>query len=67
MNGWFKMKKNDFICFIVLVLLCILSFLPFSSTSLAHGIAYFGWAQGILMFAAPIVTLLFVLKSKNSK
>lgn len=67
MNGWFPMKKNDFLCFIALILLCIFSFLPFSSKSLIHGIALFGWTQGVLMFAAPIVTLLFVLKSKNSK
>ncbi len=67
MNNWFSMKKADLICFIALVILCVVSFLPIKSTSLICGIALFGWVQGLLMFAAPLVTLFFVLKSKNSK
>lgn len=67
MNNWFSMKKTDFICFVALVILCVISFLPIRSTSLIYGIALFGWVQGLLMFAAPLVTLFFVLKSKSSK
>jgi len=64
-ESWFKMQKSDFYCLIVLVILCIISFVPFNSDAKIFGIAIFGWLQGILMFVAPTITILFVIKSKN--
>ncbi len=67
MNSWFRMSKSNFYCLIILILLCIVSFIPFSLDIKFWGIAVFGWTQGLLMFIAPIVTIIFVVSDKESR
>ena len=65
MNNWFPMKKYDFISFVALIVLCVLSFIPFTWGSMYSGMDLFGWAQGFLMLAAPVMTLCFISLEKR--
>lgn len=65
MGNWFKMHKYDFYCLITLIVLSVVSFVPFNSDTKIFGIALFGWLQGLLMFVTPTVTLFFVVKGKK--
>ena len=67
MNSWFQMSKSNFLCLCILIFLCVFSFLPFNSSSQFYGVALFGWAQGMLMFIAPIITILLVILDNKSR
>ncbi|PIE66184.1 MAG: hypothetical protein CSA26_01620 [Desulfobacterales bacterium] len=67
MNNWYKMKKYDFISFVVLIVLCVIAFIPFSWDTMVAGMALFGWVQGVLMLLAPAVTLFFISLEKSEE
>lgn len=67
MTNWHKMGKYDSYCLLLLIIFCLLAFVPFNSEGKVLGIAFFGWAQGILMFVAPITTIILVKKENKNR
>ncbi len=64
---WFSLGKYNHLCFLTLCVLCLISFLPFKAGFVISGMDLFGWAQGLLMLIAPVVTLFFVHMGRKEK
>jgi phosphoglycerol transferase MdoB-like AlkP superfamily enzyme len=67
-SNFYPMKRGDVIYIVSLLVLSILSFLPWSRRITLFGMALFGWLMVALMVVSPAVVLLrfLVERDKNS-
>ncbi len=56
-NDWFPMSNGDFYSLIVMLACCAIPFFFIKNPSFFLGLSTFGWVMGLLMFLAPVISL----------
>jgi hypothetical protein len=63
-SQFFKLPNSDKLALSLIILYVVGTFLLINSSEKIAGIAIFGWLMGLLMFLAPIISLIAMQKDK---
>ncbi len=64
MSNFFPMPRGDFAFIVVLLVVAVVSFLPWSREAEWAGMAMLGWMMAGLMVLAPIIALVRLARGK---
>ncbi len=56
-SNWFPMSNGDFYSLIIILTCCAMPFFFIRNSSSFLGLSIFGWIMGLLMFFAPVISL----------
>lgn len=68
-NGsqFFSLRGSDKLALVLLLLYTVFTFSLIQSDIKFAGVAIFGWLMGLMMFLAPIISLVAMATEKNNK
>jgi hypothetical protein len=68
-NGsqFFSLRGSDKLALVLLLLYTVVTFSLIQSDIKIAGVSIFGWLMGLMMFLAPIISLVAMASEKNNK
>ncbi len=67
-KGFFPLSKGDSTTLLILIIIAVIIFLPWSQRISFCGMIFYGWLMAAFMLIAPIITLIsFYLENKAHK
>lgn len=68
-NGsqFFSLRGSDKLALVLLLLYTVVTFFLIQSDMKIAGVAIFGWLMGLMMFVAPIISLVAMATEKQTK
>lgn len=66
-GNWFPMSRGDRFGLVSIVILILVGFLLYYSQYVLYGMSLFGWFMGLMMFVAPILSLVGMSLDKEEK
>lgn len=67
MSNFFPMPRGDFAFIVVLIVVAVVSFLPWSREAEWAGMAMLGWMMAGLMVLAPVIALIRLARSGGGR